>query len=112
MSHSEQRLMEGFLTSRERGTVVVRILHKKHRVWLHRVGVANLPKDYVTRLTDMPAGQRKCLTLLVADAYDCILSKLERAAQKTEKTRITCSGHRDSMHKHCVNDTQMNCATI
>src|SRR3981081_4062441 len=26
-------------------------LHKKHKVWLHRVGVANLPEDYVTRLT-------------------------------------------------------------
>jgi len=57
-------------------------LHKKHKVWLHRVGVANLPEDYVTRLTDMAPGQFKSLTLLVPDPYDCILSKLERAGPK------------------------------
>jgi hypothetical protein len=57
-------------------------LHKKHKVWLHRVGVANLPEDYVSRLTDMAPGQFKCLTLLAPDPYDCILSKLERAGPK------------------------------
>ena len=57
-------------------------LHKKYKVWLHRVGVANLPEEYTTRLTDMAPGQFKYLKLLVPDPYDCILSKLERAGPK------------------------------
>ena len=57
-------------------------LHKKHKVWLHRVGVANLPEDYAGRLEDMAPGQFKHLKLLVPDPYDCILSKLERAGPK------------------------------
>jgi len=57
-------------------------LHEKYKVWLHRVGVANLPEDYATRLSEMAPGQFKRLTILVPDAYDCILSKLERASPK------------------------------
>jgi hypothetical protein len=57
-------------------------LHKKHKVWLHRVGVANLPEDYAIRLEDMAPGRFKHLKLLVPDPYDCILSKLERASPK------------------------------
>ncbi len=57
-------------------------LHTKHGVWLHRVAVANLPEDYVSRLTDMAPGEFKHLRLLVPDAYDCILSKLERNTTK------------------------------
>ena len=57
-------------------------LHKKHKVWLHRVGVASLPEDYATRLTEMAPGQFKRLKLLVPDPYDCILSKLGRAGSK------------------------------
>jgi hypothetical protein len=57
-------------------------LHKKHKVWLHRVGVANLPEDYTTRLSDMTPGRFKHLKLLVPDPYDCILSKIERASPK------------------------------
>ncbi len=57
-------------------------LHGKHKVWLHRVGVANLPEDYTTRLSEMASGQFKRLKILVPDAYDCILSKLERASPK------------------------------
>ena len=34
-------------------------LHGKHKVWLHRVGVANLPEDYTTRLSEMASGQFK-----------------------------------------------------
>jgi hypothetical protein len=37
-------------------------LHKKHKVWLHRVAVANLPEDYATRLSEMAPGQFKRLT--------------------------------------------------
>jgi len=57
-------------------------LHKKHKVWLHRVGVANLPEEYEARLSDMASGEFKNLRLLVPDPYDCILSKLERASAK------------------------------
>jgi len=57
-------------------------LHAKYGVWLHRVAVANLPEDYVSRLTDMAPGEFKFLKLLVPDPYDCILSKLERNAAK------------------------------
>ena len=57
-------------------------LHQKHKVWLHRVGVANLPEDYATRLGEMAPGQFRRLKILVPDAYDCILSKLERASPK------------------------------
>ncbi len=57
-------------------------LHGKHKVWLHRVDVANLPEDYTTRLSEMASGQFKRVKILVPDAYDCILSKLERASPK------------------------------
>ena len=58
------------------------LLHTKHGVWLHRVAVANLPEDYASRLTNMTPGLFKCLTMLMPDPYDCILSKLERNAAK------------------------------
>lgn len=51
-------------------------------MWLHRVGVANLPEDYAVRVGDMAPAQFKHLKLLVSDPYDCILSKLERASPK------------------------------
>jgi hypothetical protein len=57
-------------------------LHQKHKVCLHHVGVANLPEDYATRLREMAPGQFKRLKLFVPDAYDCILSKIERASPK------------------------------
>ena len=75
--------------SRVTGAVVLRKvagqglpLHTKHGVWLHRVAVASLPEDYVSRLTDMAPGAFKSLRLLVPDPCDCILSKLERNAAK------------------------------
>jgi len=58
------------------------VLAKKHKVWLHRVTVTNLPEDYETRLTEMAPGQFKNLKLLVPGPYDCILSKLERNSPK------------------------------
>jgi hypothetical protein len=57
-------------------------LHQKHKFWLHHIGVANLPEDYATRVSAMAAGQFRRLKILVPDAYDCILSKLERASAK------------------------------
>jgi hypothetical protein len=57
-------------------------LAKKHKMWLHCVGVTNLPEDYETRLARMFTGQFKNLTLLAPDPYDLILSKLERNTTK------------------------------
>ena len=58
-------------------------LAKKHKIWLHRVAVTNLPEDYETRLNEMVPDQFKNLKLLVPDPYDCILSKLERNSSMT-----------------------------
>jgi hypothetical protein len=57
-------------------------LAKKHKVWLHRIGVTNLPEDYETRLTQMFPRQFKNLTLLAPDPYDFMLSKMERNTTK------------------------------
>lgn len=57
-------------------------LAKKHKVWLHRVTVTNLPEDYETRLTEMFLGEFKNVRLLAPDPYDYILSKLERNSTK------------------------------
>ena len=57
-------------------------LARKYEVWLHRVGVTNLPDDYATRLTQMHFGQFKNLTLFAPDPYDFILSKLDRNSSK------------------------------
>ena len=57
-------------------------LAKKHQVRLHHVAVNTMPEDYDMRLTKMAAGQSKHLKLFVPDAYDCILSKLERNQSK------------------------------
>jgi hypothetical protein len=87
-------------------------LHKKHKVWLHRVGVANLPEDYAVRVSDMAPAQFKHLKLLVSDPYDCILSKLERASPRTGMTWTICSVHKNSMPKSCVNVTKPSFAII
>jgi Nucleotidyltransferase of unknown function (DUF6036) len=57
-------------------------LHQKHKVYLHRVAIANLPEDYASRLSEMAPGCFKRLRILVPDPYDCILSKIERASPK------------------------------
>ncbi len=57
-------------------------LHKKYKVFLHRVTVMSLPENYVSRLSEMATGGFRYLKLLVPDPYDCILSKLQRGSQK------------------------------
>ena len=54
-------------------------LHKKYGLCLHKA-VTTLPENYESRLTEMAKKQFRHLRLLVPDAYDCILSKLERNA--------------------------------
>lgn len=53
-------------------------LHKRHRVYLDRVGIAPLPENYEDRLTEIFAGVFKRLRLLALDPYDVALAKIER----------------------------------
>lgn len=53
-------------------------LHKKHRVYLDRVGVATLPKNHAGRLTEMFAGAFEKLRLFALDPSDSALAKIER----------------------------------
>jgi Nucleotidyltransferase of unknown function (DUF6036) len=55
-------------------------LHKKYALCLHKAAVTTMPENYESRLTEMAKTQFRHLRLLVPDAYDCILSKVERNA--------------------------------
>src|ERR1700761_5955649 len=57
-------------------------LHRKHRIYLDRVGVAAIPENYEQRLTEMFPGAYRHLRLMALDPYDIALSKLERNSQK------------------------------
>jgi hypothetical protein len=57
-------------------------LARKHRVYLQRVTVTELPEDYESRLTEMLPKQFKNLRLYAPDPYDLMLSKLERNSGK------------------------------
>ena len=57
-------------------------LHKRFGVYLDLVGVAPLPEDYESRLTEIFPGAFKKLRLLALDPYDIALSKLERNTQR------------------------------
>jgi hypothetical protein len=53
-------------------------LHKRHRVYLDRVGIVQLPENYDDRLTEIFAGVFKHLCLFALDPYDVALAKIER----------------------------------
>ena len=57
-------------------------LHKKHKVYLQVVGVAQIPLNYEDRLTEMFARSFDHLRLFALDAYDLALSKIERNTQR------------------------------
>ena len=57
-------------------------LHRKHRIYLDRVGVAAVPENYEERLSQMFPGTYRNLRLMALDPYDIALSKLERNSQK------------------------------
>jgi hypothetical protein len=57
-------------------------LHKKYRVYLQVVGVAQVPVNYEDRLTEMFPGTFNHLRLFALDPYDLALSKLERNTQR------------------------------
>lgn len=76
------------LAPREASEVLMQIamqggpLHRKHRIYLDRVGVAAIPENYEDRLTEMFPGAYRHLRLMALDPYDIALSKLERNSQK------------------------------
>ena len=53
-------------------------LHKKHKLYLQHVGVANYPDNYADRLIELYPGLFQNLHLFALDPYDLALSKLER----------------------------------
>ncbi len=57
-------------------------LHKKYKIYLDRVGVAKVPEDYESRLTEIFPRTFKHLRLFALDPYDLALSKLERNIQR------------------------------
>ena len=57
-----------------RGTEVAR----KHRLYIDIVGMASVPYDYESRLTDFCPGMFERLHLRIMDPYDVALSKLSR----------------------------------
>ena len=57
-------------------------LHKKYRIYLDRVGVANVPEDYEDRLTEIFPKVFQHLRLFALDPYDLALSKLERNIER------------------------------
>lgn len=56
-------------------------LSKKHKVFIQRVGVAEVPYEYEQRLEQLELGLKK-LKLFVLDPYDIILSKICRDGPK------------------------------
>lgn len=57
-------------------------LHKKYKVYLQVVGVAQVPDNYEDRLKEMFQGSFNHLRLFGLDPYDLALSKLERNTQR------------------------------
>ena len=57
-------------------------LHKKYKVYLDRVGVAKVPENYESRLTEIFPKTFEHLRLFALDPYDLALSKLERNIQR------------------------------
>ncbi len=53
-------------------------LHKRHKLYLDRVGIANLPENYEERMTDNFSGTFEHLRLFSLDPYDVALVKIER----------------------------------
>lgn len=53
-------------------------LHKRHHVYLDRVGIAPLPENYEDRLTEVFSRLFRCLRVFVLDPYDLALAKIER----------------------------------
>src|SRR6266850_2754122 len=60
-------------------------LEAKYKVHLQHVTVATMPEDYESRLKEMFPGRLKKLKIFAPDAYDLVLSKLERNSPKDQR---------------------------
>lgn len=58
------------------------LLHRKHRVYLDKVGIITPPDSYEERLTEMFERQFAHIRLFALDPYDLALTKLERNIQR------------------------------
>lgn len=72
--HKNEHLLEYAGVGRE--------LHKRYKVYLDPVGVANVPENYTERLNEMYPGIFKHVRLLALDPYDIALSKIERNIER------------------------------
>ncbi len=63
-------------------------LAHKHKVYLQRVTVTELPEDYESRLTEMFPKHFGNLRLYAPDPYDLMLSKLERNSGKDREDAV------------------------
>ena len=61
-------------------------LCKKYKLFLQRVGVADLPEDYESRLQELKVSLEK-LWLWALDPYDLLLAKSRAIAPRIEKTQ-------------------------
>jgi len=57
-------------------------LHQSHGVYLDVVTIATVPDSYEERLTELYPGRFQHLRLLALDAYDLVLAKLTRNADR------------------------------
>jgi uncharacterized nucleotidyltransferase DUF6036 len=57
-------------------------LRRKHKVYLQRVTVANLPEGYEDRLIEMFPGTYRNVHLFALDPYDLALTKIDRNIQR------------------------------
>ncbi len=53
-------------------------LARKYKIYVQYVGITNLPEDYEQRLIEVYPGSFRNLRLLALEAFDLVLSKLER----------------------------------
>ncbi len=58
------------------------ILHRKYKVYLDWVGIAQLPENYDERLTEIFADTFKHIRFFALDPYDIALAKIERNIQR------------------------------
>ena len=63
-------------------------LAQKHKIYLQRVTVTELPEEYDTRLTEKFPNQFRNLRLYAPDPYDLMLSKLERNSGKDREGAV------------------------
>ena len=59
-------------------------LHRKHRIYLDRVGVAAIPENYEERLTEMFPGTFRHLRLMALDPYEDVPYAIRKAQRRVD----------------------------